>query len=115
MQFSHVFYKEITVDESNIFLAHLTENNEVEQIKFKKSKIYAVSRLSVGQDIQSIDFLSNIKGKKAFSDILRTYGQEKKNDLDLKIYKESWFDIVAPFKKWTDVLIYEFQYYHTIT
>ena len=49
--------------------------------------------------------------------ILRAYGQEnkdiwtkgKKNDLDLIIYKENWFDIVASFKKRTDILINEFQ------
>ena len=46
MEFSYVFYKEIPLDEDNVFSANLTENNGVEQVKFKKSKIYAVRRLS---------------------------------------------------------------------
>ena len=68
MEFSHVFYKKILVDEDNIFSANFTE-----QIKFKKSKVFAVSGLSVDQDIQSNVLLRNIEGKKALSDILRKY------------------------------------------
>ena len=48
MDYSHVFYKEIPLDENNIFSANLMENNGVEQAKFKKSKIYAVNGLSIG-------------------------------------------------------------------
>ena len=53
MEFSHVFYKETHLDEDNIFSANLKENNEVEQVKFKKSKIYTTSGLSIDQDTQS--------------------------------------------------------------
>ena len=45
MEFSYVFYKEIPLNEDNIFSANLTENNGVEQVKLKKSKIYAISGL----------------------------------------------------------------------
>ena len=69
MEFSHVFYKEIPLDEDNVFSANLTKNNRVEQVKFKKSKIYAISGLSIDQDTQPNVSLPNIKGKKAFSDI----------------------------------------------
>ena len=92
------FWKEVPVDEDNIFSTNLAENNEVEQIIFKKSKIYAISGLSVDQDIQFNVCLPNIERKKTLSDILRIYAQEKeKFDFDLKIYKENWFDIVVPF------------------
>ena len=40
MRFSHLFYKDILLDEANIFSANLTENNEVEQINFKKNQSY---------------------------------------------------------------------------
>lgn len=63
MEFLHVIYKKIPVDEGNIFLANLTENNEVTQIKFKKSKIYAMSGLSIDQDIQSNISLPKLKEK----------------------------------------------------
>ena len=32
----HTFYKDLPVDENNIFVANLTEKNEVEEIKFKR-------------------------------------------------------------------------------
>ena len=38
MEFLHVFYKEIQVNEDNNFSANLTENNVVEQVKFNKFK-----------------------------------------------------------------------------
>ena len=86
MEFSNVFYKELLVDEDNIFSANLTKNNELEQIKFKKSKIYFISGLSIDQDLKS---LPNIEGRKALSGILRVYGEEKKSfNLDLKIIKK---------------------------
>ena len=30
----HVFYNELLLDENNIFFGNLTENNEIEKIKF---------------------------------------------------------------------------------
>ena len=33
----HFFYKELTVDENKFFTANITEKNEVENVKFKKS------------------------------------------------------------------------------
>ena len=32
----HIFHKELPLDENNIFMANLTEKNEVEEVKFKK-------------------------------------------------------------------------------
>ena len=31
----HIFYKQLTVDEDNIFTADITEKNEAENVKFK--------------------------------------------------------------------------------
>ena len=33
----HIFYKQLPVDEDNIFMAVITEKNEVENVKFKKN------------------------------------------------------------------------------
>ena len=35
-----------------IIFANLAENNEVEEIKFKKSKEYAVTSLSINQEVE---------------------------------------------------------------
>ena len=116
MEFLHVFYKEISVDEKNNFSANLAENNDVDQIKFHKSKTYAISGLSIDLDIQSNVSLPNFERKKALSDILRTCAQEKeKFKLDLKICKEDWFYITVPFQKRRDVSINRFEYYDTTT
>ena len=53
MQPIHIFYKELPVDENNIFTANITAKNEVENVKFKKSLEYAVTGLSINQDIGS--------------------------------------------------------------
>ena len=49
----HIFYKELPVDENNIFTANITAKNEFENVKFKKSLEYAVTGLSINQDIGS--------------------------------------------------------------
>ena len=116
MEFSRVFYKELLLDEDNNFSANLTENNEVEQISFKKSKLYAISGLSIDHNTASNVSLPNVEGKKALSDILRTCVEEKnKFNLDLKIYKEDYSDITVPFVKRTDILINGFKYCDTAT
>ena len=69
MEPSHVFYKELPLDESNIFFANLAENNEI--------KKYAISGLSINQDTTSYVSLPNIEGQEALCDILRTYSEEK--------------------------------------
>ena len=71
MEFCHVFYKEISLDEGTIFSANLIENNEIDQISFKKLKLYAISGLSIPQDITPNDSLPNVEGKKCLSDILK--------------------------------------------
>ena len=49
----HIFCKELPVDENNIFIANITEKNEVENVRFKLSLEYAVTGLSINQDIGS--------------------------------------------------------------
>ena len=64
----------------------------------------------------SLFLYQKLKKKKALSDILRTYAEEKiKFNLDLKVYKENYFDINFPFHKRTDALINGFQYCDTTT
>ena len=77
MEFSHVFYKELAIDDDNIFSSNLTENNKIEEIKIKKWKIYSINRLSIDQDLNSNVSLPTIEGRNALSDVLRVYEEEK--------------------------------------
>ena len=100
------FYREFPLDEDNIFSANLTENNKVEQISFETSKLCPINGLSLDQGTASNVSLPNIEGKETLSDILKTYVEEKnKFNLDLKTYKEDYFDITVSYVKRTDVLI----------
>ena len=106
IEFSHIFCRELPLDEDNIFSSNLTENNKVEQNGFETSKLCPISGLSIDQGTASNVSLPNIEGKKTLSDILRMYVEEKnKFNLDLKTYKEDYFDITVSFVKRTDVLI----------
>ena len=49
----HNFYKELTVAENNIFTADITEKNEVENVRFKISVVYAVTGLLINPDINT--------------------------------------------------------------
>ena len=59
IEFSHFFYKELPLDNDNIFSANLTENNKVERIKFDKSKLFAISGLSIDQTVDRTVLLPN--------------------------------------------------------
>ena len=111
----HVFSSELPLEENNIFSVNLAENNETEEIKFKKSKNYTIRGVAIKQKVNS-DFvpLSNVHAQNALSDFIRTYSNEKDNfKLDLRIYNEESFDVIITFKKRTDRLINGFQYYDT--
>ena len=45
------FYKELTVDKSNIFTADITEENEVKNVKFENSLAHAVTGLSINRTL----------------------------------------------------------------
>ena len=64
----HIFYKELLVDENNIFTANIAEKNEVENVKFNKSFEYAViinqkigsdSKLVTITDVYKLNEISN--------------------------------------------------------
>ena len=117
MEQAHVFYNELPLDENNIFSANLTENNEIEEIKFKKSNNYASSGLSINQEIDNKEFvpLPNTDAKQ-LSELMRAYSSEKeKFNFNLKLCREESFDIIIPFQKRTDILINVFQCHKTTT
>ena len=52
MNFSHIFYKELLVDDGNIFSVNFAENNKTEEVSLKKDQIYIVTRLSINNVIR---------------------------------------------------------------
>ena len=52
MNFSHIFYKELLVDDGNIFSVNFAENNKTKEVSLKKDQIYIVTRLSINNVIR---------------------------------------------------------------
>ena len=117
MEPAHIFYKELPLDENNIFSANLAENNEVEEIKFKKSKEYAVTGLSINQEVESdLVPVADLDAQNALSGLIRNYVKKKEEpNLTLKIYNEEAFETTIPFKNRSDVAVKSFKYYDTTT
>ena len=92
----HIFYKELPADENNIFNGNITEKNEVENVRFKKSLECAVTGLSVNQDIGSaLVTLTDIGRQNVLSNTIQKLVKEKKDpDLNLEISNPETKDII---------------------
>ena len=77
------------------------KKNEVEKVWFKKSKEYAITGLSINQDIDSdLVAVADVDKQEAISNLIQKLVKEKKEpDLDLKIYCEEAFQKIIPFEK----------------
>ena len=94
----HIFYKEPPADENNIFTANVAEENEVEGVRFKKSKEYAITGLSINQDVDSIA-ATDTDRQEAICNLIQKLVKEKKDpDRHLWIYNEEEFEKIFPFK-----------------
>ena len=100
----HIFYRELPLHENDIFMANLTKKNEMEEVKFKKSREYTVTGLSINQDIDSDHVVvTDTEKKGAISKLIQKLVKEKKeSDLDLRIYNKEVFEKIIPFTKKTD-------------
>ena len=80
MELIHIFNRELPPNENNIFMANIAEKNEVEEVKFKKSKEYANTGLSINQDVDSdLVAVTDTEKKEAISKLIRKLVKEKKN------------------------------------
>ena len=100
----HLFYRELPIDKNDIFTASLAEKNEVEEIKFKTSKEYAITGLSISQDIDSnIAAVTDTDREEIISNLTQKLVREKENpNFDLRSYNEEAFEKIIPFKKKTE-------------
>ena len=74
-----MLYKKLSIDENNIFTANLAEKNEVEEVKFKKSKEYAITVLSIKQDIDSsVVAVTDTDRQEVLSNLIQRLVKKKK-------------------------------------
>ena len=115
----HIFYKELPVNENNIFTANITEKNEVENVKFNKSLEYAATGLSINHDIGSeLETVTDIDRLNFLSNSIQNLVKEKKEpDLELKISNPETKDIIIPFQRRsaTDCPLIKLTFYNTTT
>ena len=90
----HIFYKELPIDENNIFVADIAE-------KIKKLFEYAVAGLSIIQDIGSaLVTETDVDEQKSLINSIQNLVKEiKEPDLDLKISNSEARDLVILFQK----------------
>ena len=92
----HIFYKELPVDGNNIFTANLAKKNEVEVFTFTKSRKYAITDLSINQDIDSdLIMLTDTRKQNEISDQIKKLVKEKKEPhLNFRICNEAFRKII---------------------
>ena len=54
---AHTYYKELVADKENIFKENISQNNQVENIKFSKSHEYGVTGMAIKPDIGSYSLI----------------------------------------------------------
>ena len=95
------------------------KKNEVEEIKFKKSREYAVTGLSINQDIGT-DFITVAETDKqeVLSKLIQKLVKEKRKPyLFLKIFNEEAMEKLIPFKRRSskEVPFIKYTFYNTTT
>ena len=89
MERSHIFFKELTIDENNIFTASMSEKNQVQNVLFRKSNKYAVTGLSLNQEIDNLIKVTDRNRKRILQELIENPLKEEKEDehaFQLKIY-----------------------------
>ena len=76
---AHTYYKELVADKENIFKENISQNNQVENIKFSKSHEYGVTGMAIKPDIGSYSLIK-VSDKQKLKEI-----SEKIQDLVKKI------------------------------
>lgn len=96
------FYKELLADENNVFTANISEKNEVENVKFRKSQEYGIRSMSIKPDIDNsflVKVFDESKLKFLSKKIQELVKTKKEPDLNLKISHSETKDVIIPFQK----------------
>lgn len=96
------FYKELLADENNVFTANISEKNEVENVKFRKSQEYGIRNMSIKPDIDNsflVKVFDESKLKFLSKKIQELVKTKKEPDLNLKISHSEIKDVIILFQK----------------
>ena len=74
----HIFYSELETDGNNIFTANTSQENEVENVLFKKNKEYAISGMKIKPGIVDSDSVKVIKQKNILNKRIQELVDRKK-------------------------------------
>ena len=101
MEPAHIFYRELPTAKNNIFTANIAKKNEVENVKFKTSVEYAVTGLSINQDIDSsLVAVTDTDRQYILSNLIQKHMKEPKEpNFDLKIYSTETSEVTILLQK----------------
>ena len=68
MEPAHIYHKELVADKENIFSANISQNNQLENIKYSKSHKYGATGMAIKPDIGSY-FLMKVSDKQKLKEI----------------------------------------------
>ena len=87
MGLSHIFYKELHVDNNNVFPATLAEDNKIEEVSIKKDKKYMITGLFIKQKTDTDVIVPNLNARNSLGDMIRPYEEEKIFDITIHFEK----------------------------
>ena len=80
MESAHIFYKELPIDDDNIFTANLSEKNKVQGVLFKKSNKYVVTGFCINQDTDTLIEVTDRNRKKILQELIESLSKEEKKE-----------------------------------
>ena len=116
MEPSYIFYKELPIDENNIFEANISEKNEAENVLFKKSNKYTITGLSINQDTDNLIEVTDRNRQRILQEFIENLLKEEKDAKhanSLKRHNSKGYEKVIPLKKQTATELppLKFKYY----
>ena len=99
---SHIFFKEIEIDQDNVFTANIAKENKIENAVFNKDTEYAITRLNINSILSDSKLLKieNFKEQDKVSleiqDLVKDY---KEPDLTLFMSNPETKTVEIPFVK----------------
>ena len=117
---SHIYFKEIDIDQDNTFTANFTKETEIENVIFNKDSEYGISGLNINSILSDEKLLKieNVKEQNKVSleiqELIKNY---KEPDLTLFMSHSETKTVEIPFvkKSESDLPRIELTYYNTTT